>query len=267
MNNDIFFSVMICCYNSERYLAETLESVLAQTYKNWKLVVINDGSSDNTEEIIQTYINKGVPITYHYQENKGFGSARNKAIELTDDDWIAIIDHDDICLLDRLEKQARDIFNNPNCSLFFGNSIHFIDDGMVVSKQFDNVSPHTFDLSAGNATNMLIEHGCFIDTETIVFNKYAAKSVGGFNEKFKYTADYDFFLKMSEKYNLFCNQDILSKWRIHEKQATNTMKLNSYHEQITIYTHYFSNYNISFYSKLKIIIRIIKNYVKIIFAT
>ena len=112
MNDDIFFSVMICCYNSERYLSETLDSVVSQTYKNWEIVAINDGSSDDTEKILMNYKNDGIPITYHKQTNQGFASARNKAIELAKGDWIAIIDHDDICLPNRLEVQIEHIKNN-----------------------------------------------------------------------------------------------------------------------------------------------------------
>ncbi len=262
MNNDIFFSIMICCYNSEKYLSETIDSIISQTYTNWEIVAVNDGSSDTTEEIIQNYINKGVPIIYHYQKNKGFSSARNKAIELANSDWIAIIDHDDICLPDRFEKQAWDISHHPKCSLFFGNSIHFLDSGLTVRKQFDAVTPHEFNLSAGNATNMLIKYGCFIDSETVVINKTAALSVGGFNEKYKYITDYDFFLIISEKYNLFCSQDMLSKWRIHENQATNTMKADSYFEYIDIYRKYLYKNGLNLYLKSNLLLKLIKNYIK-----
>ena len=70
MNNDIFFSIMVCCYNSEKYLTETIDSIINQSYNNWEIIAINDGSSDNTEKIIQNYIKKGIPIIYHYQKNK-----------------------------------------------------------------------------------------------------------------------------------------------------------------------------------------------------
>ena len=103
---------MICCYNSEKYLHETIDSVIDQTYTNWEIVIVNDGSTDGTEEIILDYIDQGIPITYLKQENKGFGAARNKAIELAKGDWIAIIDHDDICIPNRLESQVNDIFNS-----------------------------------------------------------------------------------------------------------------------------------------------------------
>jgi len=258
MQNDILISVMICCYNSEKYLSETIDSIINQSYKNWEIIAINDGSSDNTEKIIQNYIKKGIPIIYHYQKNKGFANARNKAIELANADWIAIIDHDDICLQGRLETQVQDINYNSNCSLFFGDSIHFLDNGSIVRKQFDSVIPYEFDLREGNATNMLIRHGCFIDSETVVFNKKHALSIGGFNEKYKYITDYDFFLNMSAKYSLFCSQKILSKWRIHENQMTNIMKEILRFEHIDLYKIYLLKKEISFYLKCLLILKLIK---------
>ena len=70
MIHDIFFSVMICCYNSEKYLRETLDSVINQTHQNWEIVIINDGSTDKTEEIILEYKNDGVPIIYFKSSQK-----------------------------------------------------------------------------------------------------------------------------------------------------------------------------------------------------
>ena len=262
MNNDIFFSVMVCCYNSAQYLKETIDSIVNQTYTNWEIVAVNDGSADNTEEIIKTYIDKGVPIIYHYQENAGFANARNKAISLAGGDWIAIIDHDDICFPNRLAKQAMDIQRNKDCSLFFGDSIHFTTNGTVVRKQFEKTKPYDFDLTKGNAKDMLIKHGCFIDSETVIFNKRAAGSIGGFNENYKYITDYDFFLKMSGKYNFYCNQDILSKWRIHDQQATKIMKTVSYDEHIDLYKRYLNNHQINYISKIYLLIKLIKIFIK-----
>ena len=130
VNNDIYFSVMICCYNSEKYLCETIESVINQTYTNWEIVVINDGSSDDTEEIILNYKRKGIPIIYHKQENMGFAAARNKAVELAKSKWIAIIDHDDICMPTRLEVHAKQINSNPKAKLFFADTVYFNNDGI-----------------------------------------------------------------------------------------------------------------------------------------
>ena len=119
MKNDPFFTVMICCYNSEKYLNETLSSISNQTFKDFELVIVDDGSLDKTKDIIKSYVNNDFfEIKYHYQKNSGF-AARNKALELSKGSWIAIIDHDDVCLPNRLEQQYLDITNNPKSQFIF----------------------------------------------------------------------------------------------------------------------------------------------------
>ena len=83
----------MCCYNSEKYIEETLNSILSQTYKEWELIIVDDGSTDNTSIIIKNYINdnNNNNIKYFYQENKGFASARNLAVQNSNREWIVII--------------------------------------------------------------------------------------------------------------------------------------------------------------------------------
>ena len=110
MSDNFLISIMICCYNSEKYISETIDSIINQTYDNWEIIIINDGSKDNTEKIILNYIQQGFPITYHSQENKGFAAGRNKGIELAQGEWIAIIDHDDVLInhwVEGLDKLIR----------------------------------------------------------------------------------------------------------------------------------------------------------------
>ena len=254
------FSITICCYNSEEYISETIDSIIAQTYNNWEIIIIDDGSNDKTKSIIEGYKSEGIPIVYFYQENKGLTSARNKSIELSNNDWIAIIDHDDICMHDRLEKQAKDIINNPNCNLFFGNSIHFTEKNKFVREQFDFINPLNFDMQSRSITNMLIKHGNFIDMETVVYNKFAALDIGGFNNKYKYITDYDFLIKMSENYNFFCNADILSKYRIHKNQMTQTMESRSIDEHINFFYINLFNKNLYVYLRLELLFKLIKLY-------
>ncbi|MBO06654.1 MAG: hypothetical protein CMI58_06440, partial [Parcubacteria group bacterium] len=94
---DIYFSIIMCCYNSQDNIIETLNSIKSQTYKKWELIIVNDGSNDKTENIVKEYINlnKKLNISYFYQHNHGLATSRNNAINKTNFDWIAIIDHDD----------------------------------------------------------------------------------------------------------------------------------------------------------------------------
>jgi glycosyltransferase involved in cell wall biosynthesis len=220
MNNQISFSVIICCYNSELYLEETIKSIISQSYKNWEIIAINDGSTDKTESIIMKYLSKEYPITYFKQENKGFASARNKAIELSRYDWIVIIDHDDICLNNRLETHCNQIQSNPDIKFFFADTIHFDNDGNELKRHFENHNLDKIDPSKGNIIKYILEFPNLIDTESVVFDKKAAISVGLFDTSFMYLVDYDFFLRMGSSFSMSFSKKIVSKWRVHSNQTT-----------------------------------------------
>jgi glycosyltransferase involved in cell wall biosynthesis len=220
--NKPYFSVIICCFNSEKFIRETIDSVIKQTYSDWEIITVNDGSSDNTENIIKDYISKGVNINYFFQENRGFANARNKCLDLAKGEWIVIIDHDDICLPKRLEIQAAQIKMNPSSKLFFGDTIHFSENGDI-KNQFSTIDFSKIELEKNKAANSLLKYGCFIDSEGVMFNKAAALEVGGFDERYSYISDYDFFVKMGRLYDFSYTKEDLSKWRVHLDQATNTM--------------------------------------------
>lgn len=253
---------MICCYNSEKYLRETIDSVVKQSYTNWEIIAVNDGSTDDTEEIILDYIHQGFRITYHNQENKGFAAARNKAIELAKGEWVAIIDHDDICLLDRLEVQFTHIQENPTAKLFFGDAIHFIDEGVEIRRQFDRVNPCRLDLRAGKALNNLIINGCFIASSVVVFNKEAALSIGGFNTEYKYVVDADFFKRMASKYEIYAGDEIISKYRVHTNQATQKMGDIMFKEGQQMFKKYFWFNRVTNRTRFSMIIHLLKNHLK-----
>lgn len=226
MESDPLISVTICTYNGEKYLKKTLESVYSQTYRNLEILIVDDGSTDGTRCILEEAIRTDNRIKVFYQENKGFGAARNKCVELAKGDYIAIIDHDDICLPKRLEVQINSAKKYPQAALFFSNSEHFLDDGTIIRKQFDpyDVNPCTLGLSAGSAAENLLLYSCFIDSETVLFRKDAAIKVGGFNSTYKYVVDYDFFLRIGEKYDIVGDSQILAQWRVHPRQASQTMR-------------------------------------------
>ena len=262
MTNDIFFSVMVCCYNSGKYLRETIDSIINQTYTNWELIAVNDGSSDNTEKIIIDYIHQGIPITYYKQENKGFASARNKAMELANSNWIAIIDHDDICLPNRLEIQVDQILHHSQVKLFFANTIHFSDENHTLRHQYDRFNPNILNLSKGESANHLLSHGCFIDSEAVIFNKKAAQKINGFDARYKYVVDYDFFIRMGLDYDMFTSKETVSKWRVHAEQATQKMGNLIYLEEKSIFMNYFTHDQIKLVTKAMMILNHVKRSIK-----
>ena len=100
-------SVIVPCYNQAQFLAETLDSVLAQTHKNWECIIVNDGSTDNTETVAMDYCDRDKRFVYHKKENGGLSSARNAGLDIAQGDYVQFLDSDDILLPNKLEYQIR----------------------------------------------------------------------------------------------------------------------------------------------------------------
>lgn len=132
MTNDLV-SVIIPCYNAEKYIAETIESVINQSYHNWELLIVDDCSKDKSEEIIKSYIQKDSRVKY-YRTKSNTGTPaepRNIGIENANGKYIALLDADDLFLPNKLEEQIAFIQENDK-DLIFSNSIMINEDGKVV---------------------------------------------------------------------------------------------------------------------------------------
>ena len=112
-------SIIIPCYNMEQYLAETLDSVVAQTYNNWECIIVDDASTDNTELIVNNYCNKDNRFRYIKQENKGVSAARNNGIKQTNGELILPLDGDDIIDKTYLEKAVKYISTHTETKLVY----------------------------------------------------------------------------------------------------------------------------------------------------
>jgi glycosyltransferase involved in cell wall biosynthesis len=116
-------SVVINVYNAEAYLGEAIESVLAQTYGNRELIVVDDGSTDGTAGVAARY---GDALTYLHQANAGIGSARNHGIEHARGDFFAFLDADDRFVEDKLERQLAAFADDPSLDMVFGHVREFL---------------------------------------------------------------------------------------------------------------------------------------------
>ncbi len=122
-------SINLCCYNGENYLREALESIANQTFKDWELVFINDGSTDSTEKIILDFKERVHPVIYHYQKNKGLGTSRNEALKRSHGVYIAFIDHDDVWLPEKLQRQVEILDKNQDTALVYTNYFKLMPNG------------------------------------------------------------------------------------------------------------------------------------------
>lgn len=102
-------SVIVPCYNQSIYLDETLQSVFNQTYQNWECIIVNDGSTDDTEKIGLKWLKKDIRFSYYFKENGGLSSSRNFGIEKSNGDYLQFLDSDDLITPEKFEKQLHDL--------------------------------------------------------------------------------------------------------------------------------------------------------------
>jgi glycosyltransferase involved in cell wall biosynthesis len=211
-------SINLCCYNSEKYLRETLQSIADQTFRDWELVIVNDGSTDSTESIISEFRDRGYPVVYHYQENRGIASSRNRAIELSRGDYIAFIDHDDIWLPELLDRQLA-AFDHDTI-LVYGN---FITRDIISGKEYVSFDPRT-EFHEGRVSEHLVKKN-FVFIETAVVRADAVRNLGEvFDSKLLMTDDLDFLFRLSLSGNFKYTPDVSMIYRMHPDNVTMTKR-------------------------------------------
>jgi len=207
-------SVIIPAFNVDKYISKTLDSVINQTYSNLEIIVVNDGSSDKTEEIIQLYSKKDTRIIYIYQNNKGVSAARNRGIKEAKGEYICFFDSDDIMLPSKIEKQYQFLENNIEFDIIYSNLYHFIDNTKKV-----------FILSILKSSDYLyknlLQYGNFINPNTVFFRKKIYEKYGGFDESIRSSEDWEYWLRLSYNKVLFVLMpDFLTLYRIRKNSLS-----------------------------------------------
>jgi glycosyltransferase involved in cell wall biosynthesis len=123
MQNRLLVSTIIPVYNGERYLAQAIESVLAQTYRPVEIIVVDDGSTDSSADVAKRFADS--QVQYFYQTNSGPGAARNQGVNLARGDFFAFLDADDVWLADKLTLQMAAFASNPELDMVFGRVRQF----------------------------------------------------------------------------------------------------------------------------------------------
>ncbi len=215
-------SIIIPVYNGANYMREAIDSALAQTYPNIEVIVVNDGSTDDTEKIALSY---GDKIRYFSKENGGVATALNLAIQKSKGDYISWLSHDDVYYPNKIERQIQLLkqINEPKYILFsdFDQIFNQNKERKHFAKDFDNTENKLFSSLKLLMTSGL--HGC-----TLLIPRHAFSQTGMFDETLKTTQDYTKwyqFLKFG--YRFYYIPEILISQRIHNQQ--DTIKNNEIH--------------------------------------
>ena len=219
-------SVVMNCLNGEKYLREVIDSVCAQTFKDWEIIFWDNASADGSAAIARSY---GEKLKYFRSETTFLlGKARNLAFAEAAGEYIAILDCDDIWLPDKLEKQIGLFGRNPSLGFTFSNSL-FFNDGGDEFPMFSAVTPHR----GFSFRELFLKN--FISTETMIFRRSALESLDHlFDEDFTMVMDYDLTLRLAWRYEIDFVEEPLSKWRMHPGSESNRKRFLIPHETLSM---------------------------------
>ncbi|MFQ5850235.1 MAG: glycosyltransferase family 2 protein [Candidatus Binatia bacterium] len=217
-------SVIIPTYNHAKYLPEALDSILNQTYKAFEIIVVDDGSTDNTKEIVARYRDK---IRYAYQQNGKQAKARNTGITISSGEYIAFLDADDVWMPEMLELQVRLLDQNPGIGLVFADAEVFRDEitketSFWLTRRFGDELVACTD-EVPDAFQRLIEKN-FIPTGTVVVRRVCFDTVGFFDESLPPAEDKDMWLRIARRFKIKCNPQILLRKRGYSTSDSEVVK-------------------------------------------
>jgi glycosyltransferase involved in cell wall biosynthesis len=215
-------SVVIPAYNAARFLPEAIDSVLQQTHPVHEIIVVDDGSTDNTEHVVAAL---GSHVTYIHQPNGGVSAARNRGIKSASSDIIAFLDADDRWLPEKTARQLKIFADNPHAGLVATDRTDIDAHGQILldslfKKQglyslFVDLNGHPIPA----ALSRLVQVN-FIPTSSAMVLKAALEKVGDFDTSIRYGEDLELWARLAAEYDIVCLPDVLIHYRQHGNNAT-----------------------------------------------
>jgi glycosyltransferase involved in cell wall biosynthesis len=198
-------------YNEERYLAQAIESVLAQTYRDFELIVLDDGSRDRTREIAQSYACRDPRVRVENHENVGIGPTLNRGFSLAANEWVAMLQADDVMAPNRLERQLAFLAEHPEVDAAGSWCKHIDGQGKVIAKGNSPLTTHEAVQKLYAANEPVI-----MNSSTAMIRKSAVLAIGGYRAQFRVNEDVDMWNRLLESgYKLLVQPEYLAMYRIH----------------------------------------------------
>ncbi len=230
----IHFTIIIAVYNGEKTIKKAIQSIIDQTYAAYEIIIVDDGSTDNTKNVIAPFTDK---VHYIYQQNTGVAVARNKAVATAQGEWLCFLDADDWYYPDRLQWHVDLIMQNPELDFLTGN-FDYIDEQGTVIRQSMQSTPAGQKLlqTAGNSGSIIMQGDLindfiaqhFGDTHTLSLPRATFNQLGGYPEGVAVCEDVHFLIRLcatSNKIGVITQP--MAAYLIHSESATRSNPLRA----------------------------------------
>ena len=213
-------SIIMPVYNAEKFLKDSIESVLNQNEENIELIIINDGSNDNSKIIINEYKLKDNRIKFIEQKNMGVSTSRNVGIKISNGEYIAFIDADDLWLNNKLERQLIEFEKDKNLKIC-GAWAYLIDEygEFLINKTTNNIKVFSYPPLTDNEIKWKSIYKYPFVTSSLLIKKNILDYNNLFNTKMTHAEDYDFITKYIYKNKCKNINEYLIRYRIHNKNS------------------------------------------------
>jgi len=205
-------SVIIRTYNRARLIPETVQSVLAQTFQDFEIVIVDDGSTDDTETVLRQFNDER--IRYVYQTNQGLSAALNTGLRVSNAEYIAILDSDDLWLPEMLQTAVNTLDSKPDAGLFYAKASTIDANGKPLTQILG--APEKFP----GETFKSILYGDCVAPGTVVLPRICFDRVGLFDETLRGNEDWDMWVRIARHYPFAYADRTLARYRYHKANYT-----------------------------------------------
>ena len=206
-------SVIIPYYNDEQFIDEAILSVINQTYQDWEIVVVDDGSNNDARRLIQKYPGR---ILYFHQENRGAGAARNLGVSKAHGKWLAFLDADDVWYPHKLDVQLKHASRHPEADFIYADMDTIDEKSQIIGERFLTVKRRRKKRKPLSLRSLVFQGRPFPYPSTVLVKKKCFLKAGGFNALFRgnYHEDFECFARIAQTSSLQFISESLVKYRV-----------------------------------------------------